>query len=511
MTGLSFPGITQLFVASVRPPSLAAISPLSVIGNTATTLMPGGILNNGFALNWVTHVLDRADPYGQGWEKARVDGGDQTCAENQLLHGQKVDNVAQARNTPYYQPEIVDPLNPTLFVNKINVPVFLAGAWQDEQTGPYFTTLLDRFTGAPFTRFTVYNGVHADGFAPQVMVEWKAFLDFFVARKIPSIEPKVRSLATLLFQQIYGADLNFPPDRFGSYKSYDEALAAYRAEPPLRAIFESGGGNDPGAPEGRMEKSFQRWPLTEQKPTRAYLRSDGSLSDKAPKDANSASAFELDPAAGDRGSLVPGSDIMGKLPKYDWKPLADGRAVAFVTDPLQEDTTMLGTASADLWLKSTADDADLQVTVSEVRPDGKEMYVQAGWLRASFRKLGPDSTPLWPVPTYLEKDITKLTPGEWTQVRVPIPAFGHVFRTGSRIRIAIDTPGGTRPEWRFQLKTFPGKVMHAIGHSAEHPSSVLLPLLPLGTLPSIPSLPVCPSLRGQPCRAYVPLNNTPAG
>ena len=43
----------------------------------------------------------------------------------------------------------VDPLNPTLFAPEIDVPVFLAGAWQDEQTGPFFTTLLDQFKSAP--------------------------------------------------------------------------------------------------------------------------------------------------------------------------------------------------------------------------------------------------------------------------------------------------------------------------------------------------------------------------
>ena len=52
MVGLSYGGISQLFVAATRPPSLAAITPLSVIDNTQTTLYPGGILNTGFALSW---------------------------------------------------------------------------------------------------------------------------------------------------------------------------------------------------------------------------------------------------------------------------------------------------------------------------------------------------------------------------------------------------------------------------------------------------------------------------
>ncbi len=59
-------------------------------------------------------------PYGQGWEQGRVDAGDTQCAENQLLHGQLVDNVAEARATTFYDPAVHDPLNPTTFVNKID-------------------------------------------------------------------------------------------------------------------------------------------------------------------------------------------------------------------------------------------------------------------------------------------------------------------------------------------------------------------------------------------------------
>jgi predicted acyl esterase len=509
MTGLSYPGISQLFVAQAQPPSLAAITPLSVIGNTSTTLRPGGILNNGFAIQWVTSVLNGASPYGQGWEQARVDAGDRTCADNQLLHGQRIDNVAQAAATEYYVPEIIDPLNPTRFVPEIKVPVFLAGAWQDEQTGPFFTTLLDRFSGAPLVRVTVYNGVHPDGFAPQILTEWKAFLDLFVARRIPSIDPLVRTIAPLLASSIFQSNLQLPPDRFGSFASYDQALAAYQAEPSLRVIFESGGdASDLGAPVGTFERTFPSWPPTGQTPLRYYFHADGSLGAGMPTEATAASSFDFDPAAGQRGILASGGNVWDKLPAYDWRAPAAGRAVAFETAPLGEDLVMVGTGSADLWLRSTAADADLEINVTEVRPDGQEMYVQSGWLRASERKLdGAASSDLWPVPTYLEADVQPLVPGEWVSVRVPIAGFGHVFRAGSRIRVSVDTPGDSRAAWRFENKPLSGAT-HTIGHSATYPSSVALPQL-VGTTAPTP-LPPCPSLRGQPCRDYVPFTNTPA-
>jgi hypothetical protein len=88
---------------------------------------------------------------------------------------------------------------------------------------------------------------------------------------------------------------------------------------------------------------------------------------------------------------------------------------------------------------------------------------------------------------------------------VALAGFEHVFRPGSRIRLIVDTPGGSRPSWRFALKQFPGTATHTIGHDAQHPSSIALPILDGVTAPS--PLPACPSLRGQPCRDYLPYSN----
>lgn len=508
MTGLSYPGISQLFVAHEQPPGLAAITPLSVIGATSSTLVPGGILNDGFAIGWVAEVLDKAAPYGQGWEKARVDGGDTVCAENQLLHGQRVDNVKQAYDTPFYVPETVGPLDPERFVDSITVPVFLAGAFEDEQTGPYFAALLDKFTHAPVRRFTVYNGVHIDGFSPSVLAEWKAFLDLYVAERVPSIDGAARLMAPDVFQNIFGSSLQLPPDRFGAYPTWEAARAAYEAEPEVRVLFEDGAGDpaDPGAPIPAFEKGFAKWPLPQTRTERLYFQPDGSLAPSAPKAASAASAFLLDPDAGERGILAGGS-VWDKQPHYDWRQPAPGSAAIFLGAPLAEDQVMVGTGSVDLWLRSSADDADLEVNLMEVRPDGQEQYVQSGWLRASQRSLAASAVELWPQHTQLEAEVRPLPAGEWTAARVGLAAFAHVFRAGSRVRLSVDTPGDSRADWRFLLKKFAGPVTHQVAHDAAHPSSVALPRLEGVTAPT--PLPVCASLRGEQCRTYVPYANAP--
>ena len=81
MVGLSYMGISQLFVAQTQPPHLRAITPLSVIADTfRSTLYPGGILNTGFAVSWASDRMDSAQPAAHQWVKDRITGGDVTCA-----------------------------------------------------------------------------------------------------------------------------------------------------------------------------------------------------------------------------------------------------------------------------------------------------------------------------------------------------------------------------------------------------------------------------------------------
>ncbi len=507
MVGLSYPGITQLFVAQARPPHLAAITPLSVIGSANTTMLPGGILNDGFATAWIENVISKAQPYGQGWEQSQVDAGDTMCAENQLLHGQYIDNVEQARRTTYYVPAEHDRYNLDTLVDQIEVPVFLAGAWQDEQTGPYFFSMLEHFTRSPSVRVNVYNGVHIDAFQPRVLEEWFNFLELFVAQRVPGDAFLARMMAPQLYAQVFGTTaLEVRESRFVAFETHAAALAQWQSEPPIRALFESGAGvAEAGSPMPTFVQNFDRWPPSTTAPLRLYATPDGTLAATAPTATSAPFTFKLDPDAGNDSILAPGGKIWALLPTYAWTQPAPGSAVLFEGAPLPADLLMFGTASVDLWLRAPVDDADLEVTLTEIRPDGQEVYVQSGWLRASLRGSGPGATALWPAPTFMEQDARSLVPGEWTQVRVGTAGFQHVFRAGSRIRISIDTPGGSRAEWFFALKPFASPVTYEIGHDVDHPTSIVLPVQAGLTAPS--PLPPCPSLRGQQCRPYAPYTN----
>src|ERR1700749_4095443 len=127
MLGISYGGISQFFVAATDPPSLAAIAPLSVIDNAATTLYPGGILNTGFAFSWakdrVHDALPASKTGGQPWALTQIEKGDAVCRRNQALHSAAVDLLAKSRANAYWVPKVAGPLAPITFVHQIDVPV----------------------------------------------------------------------------------------------------------------------------------------------------------------------------------------------------------------------------------------------------------------------------------------------------------------------------------------------------------------------------------------------------
>jgi predicted acyl esterase len=515
MVGLSYPGISQLFVAQTQPPHLAAITPLSVMDDTVRgVLMPGGLPNEGFALSWAKEVLSKAKPLGQGWEKARIDAGDTTCAENQTLRSQNVEVTERAMAYTSYPKELGDWYKISDFVEDINVPVYLSGAFQDEQTGGRFGHLWGRFKSSPLVRFTLWNGAHGDGYAPMNLSEWKTFLDLYVADQVPSMPPTFNLLAPVLMKDVFDADLTVEPVRFTEYATAAEARKAYEAEAPVRLVLESGSENpaQPGAPGGSAEYRFDQWPPPDVEATPFYLGADGSMSADEPGSTDvQAVRYNFDATLAKKVTL-PGDnvdDAFKALPAYNWEQEPAGSAAVFVSPPLPDDLTLAGPASADLWIRSSTPNADLGVTLSEVRPDGKEVFIQAGVLRGTMRAPGKEATDLWPAQSLYESDLEEMPVGEFTEARVEIFPFAHVIRKGSRVRLSVHTPGGDRPRWSYILTPGQEGATFDVGAFADAPSRLMLPAT--DSISDYPSaLPPCPGLRGQPCRDYVEYANTPA-
>jgi hypothetical protein len=517
MVGVSYGAISQLFVAATDPPHLAEIAPLSTIDNTATTLYPGGILNTGFALAWgeqrVHDALPASPTGGQPWALARIRAGDATCKANQVLHGEAPDLIAKIRANAYYVPSVANPLSPITFVHKIRVPVYLACQWTDEQTGAHCADLAQHFSGTRHKWFTFTNGAHIDSLDPDTFDRWYDFLELYVAHRAPHLTATIRSLAPTIYSSAMGIDnVTLPPDPLESNTTYAGALAALQRLAPIRVLFDNGAGSSvPGAPYPAFEHSFSRFPIPGTRARSWYLGADGTLSAGRPSEAG-ADEFTWNPHArpatsftGPDDGTVPGG-LWTTTPPYKWTQNPAGTAASYVTSPLASNTVVIGGGAVQLWLEASAPSVDLQATVSEVRPDGKETFVQDGWLRASERKLdAAQSTLLEPVLSLRRADAAPLPKGRFTEVTVPLYYEGHAYRKGSRIRITISAPGGDQPVWAFAETQPHGTPTVTIAHSPKLPSRLILPVVPGVTVPT--GLPPCSGLRGEPCRAYAPFVN----
>jgi predicted acyl esterase len=526
MMGISYGGISQLFTAQLQPPDLEAIAPLSVIDATATTLYPGGILNTGFAVPWAQQRQQEAEPAGpnsgQPYAYQRIQQGDQTCAANQVLHGEATDLMGKIQANANYNPSVADPLDPVTFVNKINVPTFLVCQWEDEQTGGHCPELVQHFTGTNLKWFTFTNGAHIDSLDPDTYDRWYDFLQLFVAHQAPIVnQAPTRAAAPLIYQSAMGLPQNdvvtLPPDPIQEIPTYSDALAAFEALPQVRVLFDNGSGTSPtgsttpGDPYPAFEQSFSTFPIPGTSARNWYFGPRDTLNDTPPATAgtdtytSNAAALPLTDYSSNTGA----GGLWGNASQWqwNWQKNPPHSAVSYASAPLTADTTVIGGGAVDAWVQSSTPDVDHQATVSELRPDGKETFVQNGWIRASERKLATTSdnifkqpsTPLEPIPTFLASDVQPMPAGQFAEVVIPLYFEGHVYRAGSRVKVRVAAPNGTQPIWSFNQTQPPtGTATESIAFSQSMPSSLILPVVP--GVSAATGLPACPSLRNEPCR-----------
>jgi predicted acyl esterase len=190
-----------------------------------------------------------------------------------------------------------------------------------------------------------------------------------------------------------------------------------------------------------------------------------------------------------------------ETPPYTWTQNPAGTALSYISARLTRNTVVIGAGAVHAWIKASVPDVDLQVTLTEVRPDGKEVFVQNGWLRTSVRALDrTKSTLLEPVLSERRADAAPLPHGRFTEVVIPLYYEGHVYRKGSRIRIIISAPNGDQPVWSFSQLHPHGAANVSLASSPAMPSRLILPVVSGVSVPT--GLPPCPGLRGEPCRAY---------
>ena len=480
-SAISYPGISQLFVASTQPPSLAAITPLSVIDDSYSgVLYPGGLLNTGFGVEWTQERMDETAPRGSGVgrrpDRRRRRGVRGEPAPAPAEPRPRRRDPTPTRSTP---PTLGDPLAPRTFVDQIDVPVFLAGAWQDEQTGGRSPRCSTGSPGTDHFYASLVNGLHTESIgstasSPATSSSSTSTSPSGCRRWTRPGRSRPSSPAA-----IFGTDqVTLPPDRFTG-QTYEQALATFEAEPPIQVLFEEGAptARVPGTPQPALDRVVRLVAGARRRATSWYL---------GPRQPGDRTAGRASPArrptpptptpSRRRSSTTASGSVWAYDVTWDWQQPPAGTAASFVSAPLTADTVVVGSGSADLWIRIGRrghrprgdDQRDPPRRPGGLRPERLAAGEPAGARRAGEHRAaaGPHA------PRGRRRAAVA---GEWTPVRVELFPVAHAFRAGSRLRVTVDAPGGNRAEWIFD--TIAAGETVEIAHGGDQPSRIVLPVV----------------------------------
>ncbi len=440
--GHSYGGATGFMVAATQPPHLTAMTVSGLIDDLYRGIVyPGGVNNGGFPPLWAVGIRTVYD-VGGGTAPGIVRTQDPVCIQNLATHRRTI------LNDPVLQGVIGDTDNDwwrskalMTYAHLINVPIHIAGAYQDEQTGPRFPHVWEGIKGVP-KRLLLTNGDHGTQQSPYVMADRVKWMDHWV-------------------RNVKGG--------FGTL-SQDQTS--------VRTLLELHEGGPLGlTPSGIVDR--RQFPLEGTRWTDYYLHAEGGLGTSAP--------------AADEGS----DSYFSGSPRQSWSYQAGPTAgselttasgpdeLTFTSEPVTSPTAIIGPITATLFMSSTAPDTEMFVQLIDEGPDGSHTYLNRGLLKASHRAIDPglsdyvqsgERTIMYR-PYRPHTNPTLITPGEVYEYLVEVFPVGHVFRPGHRIVVKIHTPPAVDSFYAYAPRRIPGQ--NTVLHDAAHPSRIMLPVVAL--------------------------------
>ena len=236
-------------------------------------------------------------------------------------------------------------------------------------------------------------------------------------------------------------------------------------------------------------REFEAWPPTEGKPRKIHFAAGGILSEQISAPMADAEAF--DEFVSDPSKPVPytmeitsawAKDYMTEDQRFAaWRP----DVLVYRGEALREDLTIAGSIPADLWVSTSAGDADWIVKMidefpgaplnglkpndaaSDAFPSGRQQLLRASVIRGRFRE--NFSTP------------KPFVPNQPTRVQIKLDDILHTFPAGHRLLIQIQStwfPFIDRNPQKFVENIFDAKeadfikANHRLYHSPEYPSRI---------------------------------------
>jgi hypothetical protein len=232
-------------------------------------------------------------------------------------------------------------------------------------------------------------------------------------------------------------------------------------------------------------RTFDGWPAPETQWTKYYLHSWEKLSTTGHLPA--AHTYVNEPP-----------DAFVQMPPTQTNTI---ERLRYLTEPLAEDTLVVGPISLTFWASLDGDDTNWIVILKDLGPDVSvqtarpgerevprdlpERELTRGWLKASRRALDPERSKPWkPWHTLSPDSIRPVVPGEINEYQVEILSTANLFERGHRICLEITcldlaegVAGETYAEYIPNHVCSSKTVLHKVFHNAEHPSHLLLPVI----------------------------------
>ncbi|WP_082991618.1 CocE/NonD family hydrolase [Paraburkholderia tropica] len=458
MSGWSWAGMSQLATAAQRPRGLRAIAPGATLGDPRRdSWAPGGVFAPAFASHWHDYLLDRWQAVALSAVAEDDHAGLEQLARNRaalLAHSLPRYVITRQQSDAWQEQRALRKVT-----GDIAVPTLSFLAWQDEavlsREGYYHETLRPDLLWLVRT-----NGGH-------------------------ELYRSAHFHCTLV--EFYDRFLKGNPD-------------AFENQPRLELWQDANAGK--GATTARDDRAVPGWTITLPQADPCTVPRIWALSG----DGRLAAEGSATPQSRSYTYPVPGPDVNRDDDHDAWGAQPCGwreGSLAYTSVPLEAPLTTWGPASVDLWVAAeNGPDADLQVTLTEVLEDGREMYVQRGWLRLSLRALDEHHTTALR-PWYIDRceSAAPIYPNEPVFARVEIVPFSHSFRRGSSLRLWLDTPSRTGG-YGFDSISTPDRV--TVLHDEAHPSRLVIGELPEVTVPNVrpdPATIFKQPLRTDPLRA----------
>jgi uncharacterized protein len=449
--GHSYSGITGAFVASTRPEHLKAVSISGLIGDLYRDIVyPGGVTNYGFPLLWTGAIRPVYDVGGGTLGGLYpVESTSQKCAENQaqrnrallqdpLIHG--LDDT----DGPWYQARSL-----VNHIGRINVPVHVTSAYQDEQTGARGPTyVFDMLPSTISKRLVLVNGVHGTNTNNDLFKDRMAWLDYWMLNK---------STADLGVKT-GTADLAATFGPRGTVTKTSRVILGYQ-----------GGGKAVG------EIKSDGYPLGQTRFTDVY-GTDGNRLVWDEDAVEPGSSTWISGTGRQSYSYQAGVNQGGEVSS----PTGPDE-VELSTFPFSEPTALAGPIMAHLNVSSTGGDTELFVQLLDRGPDGTLLYLNRGMLRTSHAQIDPAESQKtadgriyrpWR-PHELRQDVPI---GEERQYLIDVFPFGHVFLPGHELVVKVHAPPLDDNDYDYIQKTLPGQNTL---HFGPGKTRLTLPVVPM--------------------------------